>query len=88
VFRLIALPLIDSRMATAKALRGSQTPEIRLWRERIYHSVHGSPCASHGAVRDILCGNRRAFCHVLRRADRPSLSDVNAANAETEREKY
>ena len=75
-------------MGTAKALLGSQTPGIRLWRERVDHSVHSSPCASHGAVRDILGGNRRTFRHVPRRADRPSLSDVNAANAETEREKY
>ena len=75
-------------MATATALLGSQTPGIRLWRECVDHSVDSSPCASHGAVRDILGGNRRAFRHVPRRADRPSLSAVNAANAKTEPEKY
>ena len=85
VFRLIALPLIDSRMATAKALPESQTPGIRLWRERVDHSVHSSPCALHGTVRDVLSGNRRVFRHVPRRADRPSL---NAANANPQREKY
>ena len=52
------------------------------------HSVDRSPCASHGAVRDVLGGNYRAFRHVLRRMDRPSLSDVNGANAESEPEKY
>jgi hypothetical protein len=52
------------------------------------HSVDRSPCASHGAVRDVFGGNYRAFRDVPRRADRPSLSDVNAADAETEREKY
>jgi len=88
VFRLIALPLIDSRMGTAKALLGSQTPGIRLWRERIDHSVHSSPCASHRAVRDILGGNRRTFCHVPRRADRPSLNAGDAADANAERQKY
>ena len=39
-------------------------------------------------MRDVLSGNRRAFRHVPRRADRPSLSAVNAANAKAEREKY
>ena len=88
MFRLIALPLIDSRMATAKALLRSQTLEIRLWRERVDHSVHGSSCASHGAVRDVPGGNRRTFRHVPRSADRPSLRAVNAANAKTEPKKY
>ncbi len=88
VFRLIALPLIDSRLATAKALPGSETPEIRLWRERVDHSVHSSSRAPHRTVRDILGGNRRTFRHVPRRADRPGLSAVNAANAKTEPEKY
>jgi len=39
-------------------------------------------------MRDVLRGNRRAFRHVPRRADRPSLSAGNAANAKAEREKY
>jgi hypothetical protein len=39
-------------------------------------------------MRDVLCGDRRVFRHVPRRADRPSLRAVNAANAEAEREKY
>ena len=75
-------------MATAKALPGSETPEIRLWRERVDHSVHSSSRAPHRTVRDILGGNRRTFRDVPRRADRPSLSAVNAANAKTEPEKY
>ena len=39
-------------------------------------------------MRDVLGGNHRAFRHVPRRVDRPSLSDVNAVNAKTERQKY
>jgi hypothetical protein len=39
-------------------------------------------------MRDILRGNRRVFRHVPRRADRPSLSAVDTANAKAEREKY
>ena len=75
-------------MATAKAVLGSRTQAIRLWRERVDHSVHGSSCASHGAVRDVPGGNRRTFRHVPRSADRPSLRAVNAANAKTEPKKY
>jgi hypothetical protein len=85
VFRLIALHLIDSRMAAAKALPESQGTGLRLWRERVDHSVHSSPCALHRTVRDVLSGNRRIFRYVPRRADRPSL---NAANANPKREKY
>ena len=83
--RLIALHLIDSRMTTAKALSESRTRASRLWRERVDHSVHSSPCALHHTVRDVLGGNRRTFRHVPRGADRPSL---DAANANPEREKY
>ena len=72
VFRLIALRLIDSRMAAVKTLPESQT-RLRLWREPVDHSVHSSPCALHCTMRDVLGGNRRAFRHVPRRADRPSL---------------
>lgn len=58
---------------------------IRLWRERVDHSTHGSPCALHHTVRDVLGGNRRIFRYVPRRANRPSLK---AANAKPQREKY
>jgi hypothetical protein len=85
VFRLIAPHLINSRMAAAKALREFQAPGLRLWRERVDHSVHSSPCALHRTVRDVLGGNRRIFRHVPRRADRPGL---NAAGANPQREKY
>ena len=64
------------------------TSGIRLWSYRADYSVDRSPCASHGTVRNVLGGNHRAFRHVPRRVDRPSLSDVNAANTKTEREKY
>jgi hypothetical protein len=69
---------------------GKRTVEVsstglRLWRERVDHSVHSSPCTLHRTVRDVLRGNRRAFRHVPRRANRPSL---NAANANPQREKY
>jgi hypothetical protein len=86
VLRLIAPRLNNSRVKRAR-LRNPNS-WVRLWSHRVDHSVDRSPCASHGAVRDVLGGNYRAFRHVPRRADRPSLSDVNAANAETEREKY
>ena len=88
VLRLIALRLSDSRMAAAKALPESQAPGFDYRRERVDHSVHSSSCALHRTVRDVLRGNRRAFRHVPRRADRPSLSAVDAANAKAEREKY
>ena len=61
------------------------SPAFRLWGECVDHSVHGSPCALHHTVRDVLSGNRRIFRHVPRGAGRPSL---NAANANAEREKY
>jgi hypothetical protein len=69
---------------------GKSTAEVsstglRLWREFVDHGVHSSPCAFHRTVRNVLRGNRRAFRHVPRCADRPSL---NAANANAEREKY
>ena len=81
MFRLIAPRLNNSRVKRANLW-------VRLWSHRVDHSVDRSPCASHGAVRDVLGGNYRAFRDVPRRADRPSLSAVNAGNAETEREKY
>jgi len=73
VFRLIALHLIDSRMAAAKTLPGVSSTGLWLWRERVDHSVHSSPCALHRTVRDVLSGNRRTLRHVPRRANRPSL---------------
>ena len=88
VLRLIALHLIDSRMPAAKGLPESQGTGLRLWRERVDHSVHSSPCALHRTVRDVFSGNSRTFRHVPRRAGRPSLNAVNAANAKAEREKY
>jgi len=84
VLRLIALRLIDSRVTAAKALSESRTRASRLWRERVDHSVHSSPCAVHHGVRDVLRGNRRTFRRVSRRAARPS---VDAANANPQREK-
>ena len=39
-------------------------------------------------MRDVLRGNRRVFRHVPRRADRPSLNAVDAADANAERQKY
>jgi hypothetical protein len=69
------LPTVyDSRRSTAE-ISGAG---IRLWRERVDHSVHSSPCALHHAVRDVFSGNRRVFRHVPRRADRPSLNTANA----------
>ena len=85
VFCLIALHLIDSRMPAAKGLPESQGTGLRLWRERVDHSVHSSPCSLHRTVRDVLSGNRRIFRHVPRRASRPGL---NAAGANPQREKY
>ena len=85
VSRLIALHLIDSRMAAAKALPEFSSTGLRLWRERVDHSVHSSPCAVHRTMRDVLSGNRRIFRHVPRRADG---SSSNAANANAQREKY
>ena len=61
---------------------------VRLSSDPVGHSVHRSPCALHHTMCDVLRGNRRVFRHVPRRADRPSLSVVNAANAKPEREKY
>ena len=46
--------------------------------ERIDYRVNGSPCALHGAMRDILGRNRGVPRHVSRGASRPGL---NAANA-------
>ena len=86
MLRLIALHLIGSRMTAAKALPESQG--VRLWRERVDHGVHGSPCALHRTVRDVLSGNRRILRHGPRRADRPSLNAGDAADANAEREKY
>ena len=68
-----------------KSTAGVSSTGLRLWRERVDHSVHRSPCALHRTVRDVLSGNRRIFRHVPCRADRPSL---NAANANPQREKY
>jgi len=62
-----------------------KAPELGLWRERVDHSVHSSPCAFHRTVRHVLSGNGRVFRHVLRGPDRPSL---NAADANSQREKY
>ena len=85
MLRLIALRPSDSRV---KGRIANPNSWVRLWSYRVDHSVDRSPCASHGAVRDVLSGNYRAFRHVPRRADRPSLSAGNAANAKAEREKY
>jgi hypothetical protein len=85
VFRLIAFRLTDRRMTAGRSTAEVSGRGIRLGRERIDHSVHSSPCALHYTVRDVLSGNRRIFRRVPRRADRPSL---NAANANTQREKY
>jgi hypothetical protein len=71
----------DGRKSTAEV----SSTGLRLWRERVDHSVHSSPCALDHTVRDVLRGNRRTFRHVPRRANRPSL---DAANANAEREKY
>ena len=63
-------------MATAKALPGSETPEIRLWRERVDHSVRSSSRAPHRTVRDILGGNRRTFRQAqLERCERCQCKD-------------
>ena len=88
MLRLIALHLIGSRMTAAKALPESQGHRVRLWRERIDHGVHSSPCALHRTVRDVLSGNRCIFRHGPRRADRPSLNAGDAADANAERQKY
>ena len=45
-----------------------------LWGEEIDHRVHGSSCALHSAMRDILRRNRSVLRHVSRRANRPSLN--------------
>ena len=83
--RLIAPRLSDSRIKGRTANRNSW---VRLSSYPVDHSVHRSPCALYGTMRDVLRGNRRVFRHVPRRADRPSLSALNAANAKAEREKY
>ena len=88
MFRLIVPRLTDSRMTAGQKALLSQSLGLRLWRERVDHSVHSSPCALHRTVRDVLRGNRRAFRHVPRCADRPSLNARNAANAKADREKY
>ena len=88
MFRLIALRLSDSRMTAGQKVLLSQSLGLRLWRERVDDSVHRSPCALHRTVRDVLRGNRRAFRHVPRCADRPGLNALNAANAKADREKY
>ena len=88
MFRLIEPRLTDSRMTAGQKALLSQSLGLRLWRERVDNSVHSSPCALHRTVRDVLRGNRRAFRHVPRCADRPSLNARNAANAKADREKY
>jgi hypothetical protein len=84
VLRLIASRLSDSRVKA----EGFPNSRVRLSSRPIDHGVHRSPCAPHHIVRDVLRGNRRALRHVPRRADRPSLNAVNAANAKAERKKY
>ena len=59
--------------------------ELLLWRESVDHSVHRSSRALHDTVRDVLGGNRCVFRRIPRSADRPRL---NAANTNSEREKY
>ena len=61
---------------------------IQLSSHGVNHSVHRSPCALYRTVHNVLSGDRRVLRNVPRRADRPSLKAVNAANAEAEREKY
>ena len=85
VFRLIAIRLTDSHITAAEVLPKSLALEIRLWRDRVNNSVHSSSCAFHHTMRDVLCRNRCIFRHVPRRANRPGL---NAANANSQREKY
>ena len=85
LFPLIAIRLTDSHITAAEVLPKSLALEIRLWRDRVNNSVHSSSCAFHHTMRDVLCGNRRVFRHVPRRANRPGL---NAANANSQREKY
>ena len=84
MLRLIALPLIDTRIAAAKR-QEFESSGRGLWRERVDHSVHSSPCAFHRTVRHVLSGNGRIFRHVPRSVDRPSLK---AAETNAEREKY
>ena len=81
MFRLIALPLGQSGIAAEKV------PECyasgwRLRRDLIHDGVYRSPCAFHGAVGNVLSGNRRIFRHVSGRANR---SCLNAANANPQR---
>jgi len=71
----------DGRKSTAAV----PSTGLELWREFVDHSVHGSPCALHYTVRDVLSSNRRIFRHVSRGAYGPSL---NAANTNPQCEKY
>jgi hypothetical protein len=85
VLRLIASRVSDSRV---KGKIANPNSWVRLSSHPVDHSVYRSPCALYCTMRDILRGDRRVFRHVPRRADRPSLSAVDAANAKAEREKY
>ncbi|PYJ65405.1 MAG: hypothetical protein DME76_18290 [Verrucomicrobia bacterium] len=54
-----------------------------LWGKDIDHRVHGSSCALHSAMRDVLSGVRSALRHILRRVDRPRLN-AHSGNGEGE----
>ena len=76
-------PSAGRRAFPLALLRWLKSPKVSfsLRGEEVDHSVDSSPCALHGAVRDILCRNCRVLRHVLRRANRTRL---NAANADSE----
>ena len=65
------------------ALYNSPKGGLGLWSERVDYSVHGSSCALHSAVRDILGCAGSALRHVPRRADRPGLN-TDSGNGEGE----
>lgn len=79
---------VESRCAkpappAINALYNSPKGASALWSERVDYSVHGSSCALHGAVRDILGCVCSALRHVSRRADRPRLN-ADSGNGEGE----
>ena len=81
--RLVYSLLNSAIVVSAGKLFAKIVDGFALWGEDIDHRVHGSSCALHSAMRDVLSGVRSALCHILRRVDRPRLN-AHSGNGEGE----